>query len=497
MRRLVLLLCLCLPAFATISNLTVWEVRPSVGSDTNGGGFVTGSGGTDFSQQNAKNTVGNNISTTDAVANGTTTIISATGSFTAGIVGNIVFFSGGTGTIAAQWRQVVTFTNSTTIVLDTSIAASVGMTMNIGGALLTPTQAFTNAIAENTIWAKATASFTATAAVTLTGQNFQPVSFIGYTTTRGDNGQFTWTTSTNSIVLVNWGSGGPFNYLFQNVIFSSTAGTPGDGFFATGSSAGMIHVVNCSFQGLHIGINGRFSGMFNFPTLLVENTEIKNSVSFGLSNDGQTVILASYIHDNGGDGIAADDGATGNVTGPYFIENCTIKSNGGNGINMQVSAPGTSNNAYIWAVVKNNNIINNTLNGIVFQANVTSAPGSLLAWNNIIDSNGGFGILAGGTPQLGLAMLSFFSNAYRANTSGNISQVPPGIGDVTLSADPFVNRAGNNFALNSTAGGGTACKGTGFPGTLQIGGTGHIDIGALQSAGGGGGGSNPVGFVSQ
>jgi hypothetical protein len=49
----------------------VWDVR-TTGNDTNGGGFRAGAAGTDYSQQDAKNTAGNHQSTTDAVANGTT-----------------------------------------------------------------------------------------------------------------------------------------------------------------------------------------------------------------------------------------------------------------------------------------------------------------------------------------------------------------------------------------------------------------------------------------
>src|ERR1041385_4429179 len=112
----------------SISALTVWEVRPTNGANTNGGGFVSGAAGTDYSQQNAKNTVGNNISTTDAVANGTTTITSATASFTSAIVGNIIYLQGGSGSLTAGWYQVTTFTNSTTIVVDRTVASGTGIT---------------------------------------------------------------------------------------------------------------------------------------------------------------------------------------------------------------------------------------------------------------------------------------------------------------------------------------------------------------------------------
>jgi len=118
---------------------TVWEVQTG-GNDTNGGGFVTGASGSDWSQVAGKRTGGDvtDISTTDGVANGTTTFTSATANFDTTIVGNIIYLQGGTGAIAATRRQVTARASTTSITLDASVAASTGMTLNIGGALLSP-----------------------------------------------------------------------------------------------------------------------------------------------------------------------------------------------------------------------------------------------------------------------------------------------------------------------------------------------------------------------
>jgi hypothetical protein len=89
-------------------------------------------------------------------------------------------------------------------------------------------------------------------------------------------------------------------------------------------------------------------------------------------------------------------------------------------------------------------------------------------------------------------------NAFRSN-SVDYLLVDSGLGDVSLSADPFTNAAVGDFSLNSTAGGGAACKAAGYPGTFPNGTTvGFLDIGAVQNNGGGGGGSTPsnYGFVS-
>src|ERR1039458_446997 len=111
---------------------TIWEVRPTVGSDTAGGGFdpAIAGAGTDYSQQNAPNSTGNNKSTTDGVGTGSTTINSATASFTSAIVGNIVYFD-------TQWYEVTAFTDSANVVVERATTSGTGLVLNIGGALAT------------------------------------------------------------------------------------------------------------------------------------------------------------------------------------------------------------------------------------------------------------------------------------------------------------------------------------------------------------------------
>src|SRR3989344_5109514 len=117
-----------------LSANTIFEVRTS-GSDTNGGGFVTGASGTDWSQQNAAQ-----YAVTDGVTAGTTTITSATANFGTDVVGNIMYVEGGTGAVAAGFYQITARASSTSITVDrsTGLTAGTGVTLNIGGALATP-----------------------------------------------------------------------------------------------------------------------------------------------------------------------------------------------------------------------------------------------------------------------------------------------------------------------------------------------------------------------
>lgn len=86
-------------------------------------------------------------------------------------------------------------------------------------------------------------------------------------------------------------------------------------------------------------------------------------------------------------------------------------------------------------------------------------------------------------------------NAFYNNTNDVVNFSRRGSNDVSLTGDPFVDAANGDFRLNATAGSGAACRTAGFPG-VTAGGTGYLDIGALQHAdpvGGGGGGACVIG----
>jgi hypothetical protein len=57
------------------------------------------------------------------------------------------------------------------------------------------------------------------------------------------------------------------------------------------------------------------------------------------------------------------------------------------------------------------------------------------------------------------------------------------IGTVDLTADPFVDSVNGNYALNTTAGGGAACRNAGFGTFTGLASTlSYPDIGAVQAA---------------
>ena len=119
------------------------------------------------------------------------------------------------------------------------------------------------------------------------------------------------------------------------------------------------------------------------------------------------------------------------------------------------------------------------------------APGTILnITNTVVYGNAGFGINDNATNPLIIGQSNTDYNAFGSNTSGARANIPAGSHDVALSGDPFVSGSGANFAPSTTTAG-KQIQGTGFPGALLVGGTGYLDMGALQhqSTGGGTSGS--------
>lgn len=461
--------------FGALPAATVWEVRPGSGSTANAGCYVTGSTGTDFSQQNAAQSSGTNLASVSALV-----VSSITHNFVATDVGNCIQISGGTGFTAGFYQIVSVAINQAT--LDRS-PGTVGVNgvWAVGGAITSVGTAAANATANNIIYFTGTYTTAVTLTVTLSNGQLpgNPFSFIGYGSTRTDNTQATWTTATNSTDLVDFTAAS--GYLFQNIKFTNTAAVRSVGLNAknTGITTN-VRLLNCLLDGFTIGIRGNFQVDWEFQGLMVENTEIKNSSSHGVQNTSTTWILGSYIHDNGGDGVQVALGTSDSslVIGWSIIYKNAI------GVDFPVS-----NAPPLRSLVMFNTVISSNTGDGYFQVGPTASSSNIL-WNNIFDNNGGFGIDFPAGTTITTNLNSQNSNAFFNNTSGNRRNAGTGVNDILLSGTPYVS-IGTNFALNNTAGQGAALKGVGFPGVLQTGGTGHIDIGALQSTGSGGG---QVGF---
>ncbi len=483
MRTLLSLILLSSSCFATISANTVWEVR-TTGADTNGGAFVALATGTDMSQFDNKNAAACtscqsttvNISTTDAVTNNTTTVTSATGNFSAAIVGNLIWLSG-TGTTTG-WYQVATFTNATTVVVDraTGSTGGTGVSMNIGGALATLGQVATNAIASNTIFVKATATYSLTSGVTFAqtqvpDNTHAPTILRGYTTARTDNGRATIQQASGATTVLNMSGNG---VLVENLIVdcNSVAGTTGIA-VSNYSRVNNVKVTNCGTRGLiQTGAN-----------TVITNAEVTGGLSgctSGITLSGNSQIYYSRSHGNLCTGIVL---STGDAILASIIDANTGASSDG------ISA------TQLGERIVGNTISGNGRDGIRYSATYDIPH---LFQNNILSTNGGWGLNS--TVALP-ARFDHDGNAYYSNTSGTRNNLDSTAGiavygvapytnlyDITLSASPFTAAGSGDFTLNNAAGGGAAVRGHGMAGAIAgVSQTGFIDMGALQHQDAGGG----------
>lgn len=446
-----------------IAAASVFEVR-TAGNDTNGGGFVTGAAGTDYSLQNSKNTVGTDISTADAVAVGTTTITSATANFGTTIVGNIIYFSGGTGSITGTWRQVTARASATSITVDASIAASTGMTMNIGGALLSPGQAQAIAtVGGNVIFIKynATPYSITSATVNIAGGCMSPnnpKSIIGYDTTRtilntDVNRPTLQASGINTAIIIT--STNAFVMYVANLIVDGASLTSIRGFDAAATLYN-CKALGCTNNGFSINSNTAVkceaTGCSNQPAFRVINGLAINCVArantvsgFDLQNNGVCVNCLSYSNTG-----ASSCGFTNTVGASGWMRcvDSVAYANGSHGFN------------------------NNALSAVMIGC--------------IAEGNTGFGFnYASSTSTFTISCATY------NNTGGAYGTNIYGISNVTNTTGSFfTNAASGDFSLNNTANQGALARAANagcnvYPLGLT---TAYYDIGAAQHQDSGAGG---------
>lgn len=431
-----------------LSAASVFEVQTG-GSDTNGGGFVTGAAGTDYSLVASKRTAtGSNDSTTDAVAVGTGVITSVTAAFTSAIVGNIIYLQGGTGVLAAGWYQVTVFTSSTSITVDRNVAAGTGITMNIGGALASPGMAGgVGLVSGNIIYIKAgtytIASATPNIATGCFSSSLAVMVIQGYQTTRGDLGTppLLQASGISTFVIIT-SSGVDANTV--NISLDGAGLTSSKGATLSGL-AYMCAVLNCTNGGLDGGS-------------LIRCTATGCSLVVALT---ATIMISCVAYDN-------------TITG-FIIKVAGIALRCIADTNTGATTDGFSTTFDFVAIV-NCVAFTNGRDGIRFTADSNAII------NNLAEANVAAGITTGGAAVDGSLLINnaTFNNATGitiTNSKGNIN-----IGAIVGSATFFVDGPNQNFALNTTAGGGSSVRAAGYPGVLPIGGTGFLDLGVLQHA---------------
>jgi hypothetical protein len=432
-----------------ISALTVWEVR-TTGSDTNGGGFVTGSGGTDFSQQDAAQ-----IAVTDGVANGTTTVTSATANFQPSHVGNITYIGG-------AWYQIISRTSTTAVVVDRTIATATGLTINLGGALATPGLAAAQKVAGNDVWIKS-GTYTIT---TSTAGASGPVNDVtggasgsnitrweGYNSTRGDKGTRP-VISAGAITSISVFTVGAQFSVVDNLIFDGNSKTSTKGLLSAQVRCGFSRIKVQNTTSIAYDISGGNEALYR-----CEATACSGTGAFVLSSNVSCLRCEAYGNTTLGFSTSAQNelincissGNTGASTDGFqcfgltaLLINCVAYGNGRHGFNI-------------------------------------GGNGYQVIENCIAEGNSGWGF----TQTLGNTNTQEFYNcAGRSNTSGNFDSTNltlTGIGFINLTAECFVDPTNGNFALNSATGGGALLRAAAYGGTTPRGTTiSFLDIGVAQ-----------------
>lgn len=418
------------------------------------------------------------------MANGTTTITSASANFTTAHIGNIAYING-------AWYQITARASATSITIDRSIGSASGLTLNIGGALPSVAAVIATGVLarSHAIFLKYSATtydIAATMTLSVGGapqDGFPANRLVGYNTTPGDivPGGLTRPTIkliTNTgltAISVTAANGGWF---LENLIIDCNSLGTSTG-IGIGGSAAWVRIYNCkisNFTKAGITVVSTVTTAYNS----IQQCEITAgtaaaTAAINVTLGGSNEISFNKIHTNSCPGILYG-GAGGTIVFNLITGNTGASSDG---IRCSYAA-----------IILNNTIHGNGRDGVRFTS--TLYPSQVVR-NNLITSNGGYG-LVGSSAAAVPAWEGTDGNAYRANTSGarNLADGTPGTfalashtntQDVTLTADPYTNAAGGDFSLNSTAGGGAAAKGTAQPGAIVAHtATGAMDFGAFQAA---------------
>jgi len=448
-----------------LSAATNWDVRTS-GSDSNGGGFVLGASGTDYSQQNSAQFSGTDLTSVSSLV-----VSSASHNFVSTDVGNIVQITSSTSGFTTGFYQIVSVSANQATFDRSPGTVGVGGVWAEGGSLRTLAKAFGLCVNANIVWAQA-GTYTLTTGLTIPASIYMQLQ--GYQTTHGDNTgtQPLITTATNSVDMINPGNSASLITL-ANCSFSNTASVRASCVIAsTGGFIQSFQAYNCIFDGFTEALYGKYSGIYCFQFAIFVLCEIKNCTGTGaIWNNGANYLDSCHLHGNTSAGMYFDQAPNSGSFATTCVD--TVFQGNQDGILTQENT---------GLFLKNCTFYNQSRDGVRLNAAGQTTAVSLV--NNIFDTNAGYGVNFTSAP--GTQQIIAVNNAFRNNTTANWHNYTASVGDIALSGTPFTS-AGTDFSLNATAGAGAACRAAGIPGTIPGAGTGYADVGALQHSAGGGG----------
>ena len=410
------------------------EVRTD-GDDANGGGFKTGATGVDRSQQAAAHAT----LTTNSVVHTTTTQINvhaADYTVSAGDVGNLLQINSGTAT-AGVYEITAADTGNNRWTLDRA-AGTAGQTAagKMGGSYATPGKAASvMTVAGQRTWVKAgTYTITTTTPGAAGPVLLTATSTImeGYSSTRGDRGGRPVLDAGSQTGVVLFNTNNSMLIAFIHLKADGQSGSGNSGFRCAYVSGRMIdcEAVDCDQ-----------SSCYGFSTgHAIECIASNCATGFSAMNSSNSCVA-----------VTCETGFNG-----YMVVNCLA---------TDCSTVGIFVLAQGYAINSTSDLCGTS--GFAL-ANYGAAI-NCLATNQ--SGTGDEGFLCSGSYTL-------LKNCAGYNNTDHVSGTPlVNDGFVSLSADPYVSQATDDFRPNNTAGGGALLRaaGIGAPGQMH-----NTDIGAVQ-----------------
>lgn len=440
-----------------------WYLRLA-GDNQNGGGYDgdTYPGGSNLSNQDSPA-----LSVTDlASTTGTSIVTSATGGFTASMIGNAIRIKSGTNfTPGFYWITAVSDTNTATVHADpTNGSNASGGTARVGGA-----------------WG-----------------SFHPICASDAGTIKKLDGIACPFGSGDTLLIEGSGSDDPADIDYPKISGGTLFGfsfsgpmlwqpIPGTGrpYFEVDT----YWIIGCvRITGMKIHPTSTTGLWGNNRSLDFEDCTFDNR---GLSNLAAayngSMVNCRFVGGGGGGWIVRSS------TYGWTMSGCTVVE-WGSGVVLGAGNPSFVTNCILKGVHINSSHATENYHGLSLigctldDSYITSVRGSLIIQNNVIANVTGtaISITSSGYEFRPHACNNAWYNVatkYNANISADVV----GSGDVDCTSDPFVDQANGDYSPNSVADGGELLKGAGFPSGY------NIDIGAVQAAevSGGGGYYNP------
>jgi hypothetical protein len=386
-------------------------------------------------------------------------------------VGNLINVTSGTG-FTVQVVEVVS-TSGTVATCDKSLGtlSSTGGNGNMGGSLASPGQSGKAAISTNSVFIKSATYSITSASTNISGGCLSwpanssgngTAGIVGYGAVRCDFGTkpllqasgittATLVLSSTSTNCINISVDGASLTAIKGIATTNTVGI-----FAykckasncTNFGFDCAACIACEATGCSTS-SAAFGGSIHLFCTAHNNS----NTGFGSSGNFGGTQKACFCLSTNNTGAASDGFSLG--AGSTYV-NCTAYGNGRDGFRI-ASANG-----------------NGTVINCIAYGNTSTG----------FNSNSGC-----------ICLLSFCAAGNNSTNIGTTISNQFDFNNITLTASPFTNVAGNDYSLNTTAGGGAACRAAGLMGTFPgLSTTAFQDLGAVQhqDAGGGGGGGGKI-----